>query len=316
MRDDGRGGHDPKSRRQGLPLTQPRVLITGASGFTGHYLVEKAVERGYLVYSFSQGQAGKTAEVRDVAGDLRDPASLRAALGEVQPDYIIHLAAIANVAHGAIGDYYQVNQLGTINLLEAIRAEAPGIRKVVLASSANVYGVPDELPITESTPEKPVNHYGFSKHFMEKSASLYEDLPILVTRPFNYTGRGQSEDFLIPKLVNAFRERKDRVELGNIEVARDFSDVRDVASVYLALLDADASNRVFNICSGVATKLSEVLDMLSQLSGHRCEISSTASLQRSREIPVSYGSPAQLESVIGDYRHYDLRQTLAWMLEP
>jgi GDP-6-deoxy-D-talose 4-dehydrogenase len=296
-------------------MSNPALLITGAAGFTGRHLIAAANQKGYRCIALAQQEGQKVPGASDtLIADLLDPAVLEQAILKVKPDFIVHLAAISFVAHGNTAEIYQVNQLGTINLLDAIRKNAPDIKKVLIASSANIYGNTTDLPITEATPPAPVNHYGMSKVTMEMAIQLYAGLPIVMTRPFNYTGCGQSPNFLIPKIVNAFKAGKQEIELGNLDVSRDFSDVRDVVAAYLRLLKTDNTASAYNICSGTATALSSVIEALNGFSGCEMQVSVNPDFVRSDEIKTLYGSPELLESAIGSYRQYALNDTLEWML--
>jgi nucleoside-diphosphate-sugar epimerase len=290
------------------------LLITGAAGFTGRHLIAAANQKGYRCIAMAQHQGPKIPDAYDtLIADLLDPASLEQAIVSVKPDYVAHLAAISFVAHGSAAEIYQVNQLGTINLLDAIRKSAPEIAKVIIASSANIYGNTTNLPITESVPPAPVNHYGMSKVTMEMAAQLYSDLPIVLTRPFNYTGCGQNPNFIIPKIVNAFKAGKREIELGNLNVSRDFSDVRDVVAAYMRLLETDTTALAFNICSGKATSLLSVIETLNDLAGYEIKVCVNQDFVRSDEIKMLYGSAELLESEIGCYREHTFDSTLKWM---
>ena len=296
-------------------MTDATLLITGAAGFTGRHLIGAANQKGFRCIAMAQHEAQQESDpYPTLIADLLDPASLEQAILEAKPDYIVHLAAISFVAHGSVAEIYQVNQLGTINLLDAIRKIAPEIKKVLIASSANIYGNTTALPITESVPPAPVNHYGMSKVTMELATRLYPDLPIVLSRPFNYTGCGQSPNFLIPKIVDAFKAGKREIELGNLDVSRDFSDVRDVVAAYLRLLETDISAPAYNICSGTATSLLSVIDTLNKLAGYDIQVSINPDFIRGDEIKTLYGSPALLDAAIGNYRKYALTDTLVWML--
>jgi nucleoside-diphosphate-sugar epimerase len=295
---------------------QHRLLVTGAAGFTGCHLIDLAKERGYWCAGIVQPGAKDLAMAdHTFAADLLDSKQVEASIQQLKPDYIVHLAAISFVSHDDTAALYQVNQLGTMHLLDAVRKHAPAVKKVLLASSANIYGNAVKLPITEMTRPAPVNHYGTSKVAMELIAQLYSDLPIVISRPFNYTGRGQAKHFLIPKIVDTFRRKEKTIELGNLDVARDFSDVRDVVRAYLNLLTRDTPEGIYNICSGAPTSLLSIVDMLSVLAGYQVDVIVNPACVRSDEIKTLYGSNASLESAIGDYREYSLEQTLAWMFE-
>ena len=296
-------------------MNDDTLLITGAAGFTGQHLIAAANAKGYRCIAVAQHEGSDVPGARStLVADLLDPAALERTIEQAAPDYIMHLAAISFVAHGNTSEIYEVNQLGTINLLDAVQKCAPGIKKILMASSANIYGNTTELPITEATPPAPVNHYGMSKVTMELATKLYADLPIVMSRPFNYTGCGQSPNFLIPKIVNAFKAGKREIELGNLNVSRDFSDVRDVVTAYLKLLETESSAPAYNICSGTPTSLLTVIEMLNALAGYEMQVSVNPDFVRIDEIKTLYGSPALLESAIGSYRQFSLPDTLAWML--
>ena len=283
-----------------------RVLVTGCSGFTGRYVAEALAGAGHAVID---------AEHAGTHFDLTQPATVRAVLDETRPDYVIHLAALSFVGHSDATAFYAVNVVGTTNLLEALAASKLQPRRVVIASSANVYGNAKVEPITEATPPAPVNHYAASKLAMEMMVRTYTDrLPIVMTRPFNYTGVGQSINFLVPKLVAHFAQRRPFIELGNLEVVRDFSDVRAVAQAYLRLLTAEVPEGVTNLCSGVGRSLRWVLDQLTELSGHSLEIRVNPEFVRASEVHRLIGSASRMEAALGTLPHRDFRETLAWML--
>lgn len=296
-------------------MANATLLITGAAGFTGRHLIAAASRKGYRCIALAQQKGKEVSGAHDtLVADLLDPAALEQAIAQVKPDFIVHLAAISFVAHGNTAEIYQANQLGNINLLDAIRKSVSNIKKILIASSANIYGNTTDLPITEATPLAPVNHYGMSKVTMEMATKLYADLPIVMSRPFNYTGCGQSPNFLIPKIVNAFRAGKQEIELGNLDVYRDFSDVRDVVAAYLRLLETHTTAPAYNICSGTATALLSVIETLNGLAGYEIQVSINPDFVRSDEIKTLYGSPVLLEAAVGKYRKFTLPDTLAWML--
>jgi nucleoside-diphosphate-sugar epimerase len=283
-----------------------RVLVTGCSGFTGRHLSQRLQAAGHEV--FDPEADGRTF-------DLTRPATLAPVIAEARPDYVIHLAAQSFVAHDDASAFYRVNTVGTTHLLDALLAGGTRVRRVVLASSANVYGNAAADPITEATPAAPVNHYAASKVAMELLAATYVDrLPIVITRPFNYTGPGQSPQFLVPKLVEHFAERRPTIELGNLDVVRDFSDVRAVVEAYVRVLSVEQPPSVVNLCSGVGRSLRQIVDDLTELSGHRIEIRVNPAFVRASEVHRLVGSAATLRATLGDLPCQDFRETLAWML--
>jgi GDP-6-deoxy-D-talose 4-dehydrogenase len=288
------------------PSNGSRVLITGGSGFTGRYIINRLLADGYEVVDPEATGAFELAEA----------AGVRVTVERASPDFVIHLAALSFVGHGDPSAFYRVNAVGTTNLLDALVTLPKRPRRVLLASSANVYGNATDDPITEQTPASPVNHYAASKLAMEHLAAAYRDrLPICITRPFNYTGVGQRPDFLIPKLVGHFAARRPFVELGNLDVVRDFSDVRAVTEAYMRLLRLNVPPPLTNICSGVGRSLRWILSELERLSGHHLEVRTNPALVRTQEVRRLVGSASTLTAAIGHLPNQEFQETLAWMLE-
>ncbi|MFZ6875206.1 GDP-mannose 4,6-dehydratase [Undibacterium sp. Di27W] len=296
--------------------TTPRALITGIQGFTGRYLAQELSKAGYQVFGTAHGKQTPGQERQDLyAVDLCDKQGLRAALQEIQPDIVAHLAAISSVVHGDVDEIYRVNIVGTRNLLEALAALDKKPRAVLVASSANIYGNSRAEVLAETEPAMPANDYAVSKLAMEHVARLWMDkLPIIVTRPFNYTGVGQTENFLLPKIINHYRRKASDIELGNLDVARDFSDVRTVAIAYARLLEKVPAGETFNICSGMAYSLREVLQMASELAGYEIRVSVNPAFVRANEVYKLIGDASRLQACIGELPPIALRDTLAWML--
>jgi len=292
----------------------PRALVTGIDGFTGRYMAVALKAGGYEVAGLTLQQANGQKGM--FACDLLDYKRVAQVVHEVKPDVVVHLAAVSFVAHADKDAFYMINIVGTRNLLRALATADLEPRTVLLASSANIYGDAQIDPITESTPAAPQNDYAVSKYSMELMAGLWQGkLPIVITRPFNYTGAGQSANFLLPKIVDHFRRGAQQIELGNLDVARDFSDVRDVVDQYMRLLACSPSGKTFNVCSGRSASLGEVLDMMASIAGHQIEVTVNPEFVRDKEIKRLRGSNANLASVIGDLNPIPLRETLGWMFE-
>lgn len=290
---------------------RPRALITGHDGFTGAYVAHEMEAAGYEVIGLSHSA---TAAANVICADLLDRNALQAAMAHARADVVIHLAAIAFVAHGDAEALYRVNVAGTRNLLDALAQASHRPRVVILASSANIYGNASDEPITEETPPAPANDYAVSKLAMEHMARLWTDrLPIVITRPFNYTGVGQGEQFLIPKIVGHFRRGEREIELGNIRVWRDFSDVRDVARAYGAIAATSPAGQVFNICSGKPHSLEEILEIMAGIAGYRIAVRVNSSLVRANEVVRLVGSARRLAATTGQAPSIPLRETLEWM---
>lgn len=295
------------------PAPRRRALVTGLGGFTGRYVAAELEDAGFEVEGIAQStdDAGSAMHVVD----LCDRRAVSDFIANRPPyDAVVHLAAISFVAHGDPDAIYRVNVVGTRNLLEALDRAPLAPRVVVLASSANIYGNSIDNPIIETTAAAPANDYAVSKLAMEYMASLWaQRLPIVVARPFNYTGVGQSPQFLIPKIVDHFRRGAREIELGNIDVERDFSDVRDIARMYRALVEDAPIGQVFNLCSGVGHSLAYVLDTTGDIAGYRIAVKVNPALVRSSDLKRLVGLPRRIDGVAGEFRRRTLAQTLEWM---
>lgn len=282
-----------------------KILLTGASGLTGRYFERAAVAAGHLVVP--------------LRSNLSDPAGLASEVTEVSPQALVHLAAISFVGHADDSAFYAVNTVGTTYLLQALAGLARPPQKVLLASSANVYGNCEASPISEAQPPSPINHYAMSKLAMEHMASTFGDrLPIVITRPFNYTGPGQALNFVIPKLVSHYARRAPMVELGNLGVEREFNDVRMVCDAYLALLTHGQPGEVFNVCSGQPYTLQTVMDTLTDLTEHTLRARVNPAFVRANEVKRLCGDPGKLHALCQQagvqLTQPSLRDMLAWML--
>lgn len=290
----------------------PRALVTGLSGFTGHYVARELEAAGYRVYGTSFGAVDGAADIVQV--DLCDREGLARAVAAVEPEVVVHLAAISFVAHGDVDAIYRTNIVGTSNLLDALSRLPQLPKAVLLASSANIYGNAAVEIIDETVAPNPANDYAVSKLSMEQMARLWMNrLPIIITRPFNYTGVGQAEKFLLPKIVSHFRRGDRVIELGNIDVERDFSDVRMVAQAYVRLLGRAPAGEVYNVCSGAATSLKAVVSMMEEIAGYTIEIRVNPAFVRASEVQRLQGDPSKLIADVGALRQISLKETLSWM---
>ena len=279
-----------------------RLLLTGAEGFTGRHVSQAAQAAGYSVVPLK--------------ADLTDADAVAAEVASAAPTHVLHLAAISAVTHADELAFYQVNLFGSLNLLKALAALPHAPRKVLLASSANVYGNQGGEAIVETLCPQPVNHYAMSKLAMEHMAATYADrLPLVMTRPFNYTGVGHDQRFVIPKIVDHFVRKAPVLELGNLDVYREYNDVRQVCDVYLKLLDRGVAGETYNVCSGRAVSLRAVLALMTEISGWQPEIRVNPAFVRANEIHTLAGSPQKLVACIGSVSGGDLKSLLAWMLQ-
>ncbi len=298
-----------------------RTLITGVGGFTGPFLAQLLATQGHEVHGLVQSERDEASLPGVTAlhcADLADLQSIQTVVDRVRPTHVAHLAGIAFVGHDDVAEMYRSNVLGTRQLLQALSIAKVQPRSVLLASSANVYGNARAGVLEEDLQLSPANDYGATKVAMEYVAIVYgARLPIIVARPFNYTGRGQSAAFLIPKIVDHIVRRAEFIQLGNLEVARDFSDVRVVIDAYARLLaEPSAIGGTFNICSGKPRTLNEVVELAQRVGGHRLEVKVDPAFVRANEVRRLAGSAARLEAQIGPLKQIPLEETLRWMLEP
>lgn len=288
-----------------------QVLVSGASGFTGQYMVQKLRESGHTPLILQSS--------------LSDVNQLKSEILELSLDAVIHLAAISNVTHSDVASIYDVNVVGTRNLLAALLPKAESIKSVLLASTGHVYGMPKYntafKSYSEMDPVDPPNDYAVSKYAMELVAQFFADkLPIIITRPFNYTGRNQTENFIIPKIVGHFKRRENIIELGNTNVWREFGDVRNVVAIYQTLIENNVPSDhskipVFNICTGQTYRLDDVINMCSELTQHQICVEKNIEFVRENDPEKLSGNASKLNAQIGEIELYNFRQTLDWMLK-
>jgi GDP-6-deoxy-D-talose 4-dehydrogenase len=287
------------------------VLLTGANGFTGKYVRAELEAAGFTVVG---ALVGASRGPHEVTLDVTSPDNCRRVMEKVRPDYLIHLAAISFVQHADADAFYRVNVIGTINLLQAMADARLSPKRVLIASSANVYGNATEGVINESQPPQPVNHYAVSKLAMEFMVRTWSDrLPIVITRPFNYTGVGQEPHFLVPKIVSHFVQRAPVIELGNLDVERDFSDVRMVAQSYRGLLERDCAGETVNICSGRPYSLRAILHTMQAIAGYDIDVRVNPAFVRQSEVKTLVGSPEKLRALVENLQVIPLEETLHWM---
>lgn len=252
--------------------------------------------------------------------NLNDEAALEQEVLAAKPDYVAHLAGISFVPSKDHESFYRVHALGTGNLLQALAKLQIAPKKILLASSATVYGNSTSHLSFEEQALVPVDHYSISKVAMEETAKTYFNrLPIVIARPFNYTGPGQKGNFLIPKLVDHFVEKKPYVELGNLNIEREFNDVQLICDAYLHLLELGKANEIYNVCSGQARSLELVLNTLKSITNHQIEIKINPDFVRSNEIIRMVGNPAKLNQLLQSHSRSlqipTLETTLKQMLD-
>jgi nucleoside-diphosphate-sugar epimerase len=290
-------------------MSQPRA---GIEGFTGKYLAAELLGAGYRVFGTAHHSEEAGADVRTV--DLLDREHLREVVAEARPYVVAHLAAISYVVHSDAEAIYWVNVVGPRNLLEGLAGLDRPARCALLLSSANVYGNAAVEVIDERVPPAPANDYAVSKLAMEYIARLWMDrLPIAIPRPFNYTGVGQPAHFLLPKIVAHFRTRAPQIQLGNTDVAWDFSGVRTVTLAYRWLLEEAPAKEMFNVASGSAHSFRVVLRIMADVAGYEIRVAANHALVRANEVKRLVGSDRKLLDCIGPLSPIPFEETLGWM---
>lgn len=309
-----------------------RALITGVAGFAGSYLAGELAVAGWKVAGVEKaGVSLKNLEdiagrVRVVECDILQHRGLERIVREINPDVIFHLAAVTFVpsAENAPQIAFDVNVKGSLNVLDACRKEAPGAR-VVLVSSAEVYGKasPEDMPLTEERKTAPANLYALTKLLSEQMAFFHTrayGLNIVILRPFNHIGPRQSPSFVTSAFAKQIVEieagnMEPVMEVGNLEAARDFTDVRDVVRAYRLVAERGVPAHVYNICSGRAHVIREVLESLLKMTDARIEVRRDPERLRKSEVPLRLGDHSRFSRVTGWEPEYDIDSTLKDILD-
>ena len=278
-----------------------KVFVTGAEGFSGRYLCAHLKNLGYEVFEATTQNC-----------DICDTKSIKDAL-KFDPDFVIHLAGISFAPSDA-ELIFKVNVAGSKNLLDALGEQRKKPKRVILASSASVYGAQEAGVLSENLTPHPLSAYAKSKLQMENLAKDY-DLDILITRPFNYTGAGQSVNFLIPKIVSHFKRNASVIKLGNLTPKREYNNVSDVVKIYEKLLNLKTGERIFNIGSGKGHGIGEILDFMREISGRDIKVEQNPAFMRADEPEEITADTARLEANGLNLCKTHIKQTLKWMYE-
>ncbi len=301
-----------------------KMLVTGANGFVGGYAVRELLARGHEVFaSDMQEAAGERlpAGIGYQASDVRDLNGLKELLRAVRPGAILHLGGIAFVplAWQAPDQVFGVNTVGTMNVLAAARATDEGIRTLVV-TSAEVYGIHAGAPGTvldEDAAFAPENLYGVTKAAADRGAMAYAGhfgLDVMVARPSNHIGPGQSAPFVTTAFAKQLKEiavrgAAPKMRVGNLASTRDFTDVRDVVRAYALLLEKGRPRTAYNIASGRTVAIREILDSLCEAAGVRPEVEVAPELYRT-EAPRMELDTTRLRKDTGWRAEIPLEKTL------
>jgi GDP-4-dehydro-6-deoxy-D-mannose reductase len=302
-----------------------RALVTGVSGFAGKHMAEHCLERGAEVVGVGRRPL-PDAPFEYAQADLLDQGAVRSLVERVKPDRVFHLAAEASVARSweTPASVVEHNVQSTLNLLEALRAAAPDAQ-VLAACSGEEYGEPEELPVTETHGLRPRNPYATSKAMTDLLAGFYADsqgMHVVRTRAFNHAGPGQSDTFVVSSFARQIAEAeaaqpqdgRATISTGNPDARRDFCDVRDVVRGYWLALER-AEPDVFNVCSGRAMSVSDILMRLSEHSSLAVERRTDPARLRKNEVMEIRGSHEKFSEATGWEPEIDFEQTLRDTLE-
>jgi GDP-4-dehydro-6-deoxy-D-mannose reductase len=306
-----------------------RVLVTGIGGFVGPVLADALVAAGHGVHGLVRGPVAPRLARLGVPltrGDLLDPGLAERVVDEAAPEAVVHLAGLTApaLAEADPRAAYRANVDATLALLAAVRARAPRSR-ILIASSGEVYGaVPrTQAAVAEDAPLAPVTVYGASKAAAEVAALQWGrayGLDVVCARPFSHTGTGQADTFVCA----AFARRLAAIEagheppllrVGNLDPVRDFTDVRDVARGWVALLERGRSGAVYNLCRGEGVSIAEVLALLRTRCRVAVRVERDPALVRPVDLPRSIGSPARVAAETGWHAEIPLEETLSAVLD-
>ncbi|MEO0074036.1 MAG: GDP-mannose 4,6-dehydratase [candidate division WOR-3 bacterium] len=302
-----------------------KILVTGIEGFVGSHLAQHLSAAGYHVVGLHHAAPTTPLSAELHQGDICNLEQTQSLVERIQPDAVIHLAGITSVAASETNALrtYEVNALGTVKLLEAIRQLSLATR-VLLISSADVYGRSNVgKPLTENQPLQPLSPYALSKVMAEEAGWFYHrayQMDVVILRPFSHTGPGQLPTFVFPKVACGIASaeagrQQPLIEMGDLEIRRDYTDVRDIVRAYSLALEKCVSGEVYNVTSGQPVLLKEAVEYLCSLA--RCPITVRPSPKefRSRDIPLLTGDPSKFAAVTGWKPEIPFQQTLSDLLE-
>ncbi|MGA3092553.1 MAG: GDP-mannose 4,6-dehydratase [Terriglobales bacterium] len=301
----------------------PRVFITGGTGFVGAHLIPLLRPLASHIAVLSSGRRpALESDVEYFEVDIRKADAVRTIMKDLHPDHVYHLAGISTVDESRenLRRTYEVNVTGALNLFEAAM-QLPTPPRILNVSSSQVYAASDR-PLRENDPIGPENPYAASKAMAELLVVQYRERSVggvITARPFNHTGPGQPPNFVLPSIAKQFAEieaglRPPTLTLGNIDIERDFTDVRDVVRAYWMLLTKGRFDEVYNVCSGSLVSLRDIIELFQQSAGIEVSTTSVAKNLRLKDVPRVCGDPEKLCQETGWHPEIPLKKTVEDLL--
>ncbi len=311
-------------------MSNKHILITGAGGFVGTHLIKElqqnpSCELYVTIYNATSDISPLIPKDHVLAGDLTDYAFAQKLIQTTKPDIIYHLAALS-IVHDSVEKAVSVITSNTVisyNLLEAVRNYASTAR-VIAICSANQYGAVQDAtkPIDESTPLRPLNPYAVSKVVQEMLALEYflaYHLDIVILRPFNHTGPGQTIDFVIPALAKQFVDIEHgavpEIILGNLNTTRDFTDVSDMVKAYVLASEKCLSGEIYNLGSGQGYTIAQIVEIFQKITGQKVQLKEDPALVRESDVPILIANSAKFRQATGWEPKVSLETTISAILD-
>ncbi len=308
-----------------------RNLITGINGFAASHLTNLLLENGEEVFGVgrnlenNQKARSLSGKIKTFSCDMRDSTQLEKVIAEIGPKRIYHMASVSNPSEAAkdFKTAFETNALGTLNLFEAVKLNKISPR-IISVGSSQEYGFvrQEEMPISEEAAVKPVSPYGISKAYASMLAQLFffrDKLDILHVRPFNHTGPGQAEKYVCSEFAKKIAEEElkedPRIEVGDLRIERDFTDVRDTVQAYYSLMVKGEPGRAYNVCSGKLVSIKEILSILKKSAKREVVVVEKPELFREGEQLKYYGKRDMVTQHTEWEPKIQLKQTLSDLLQ-
>ncbi len=303
-----------------------KYLITGAQGFVGHYLISALLEQKNIEIIactrslvLQPNLISNTLHISWEELELQNKQAVANLIKKFQPDYIVHLAAVSNIQESWQQPVHCINNNTSLilNIVDAMRIFSPH-SKLLAISSAEVYDTNVEAPYSETSSTFSKNPYAISRIFQEEICNFYTkiyNLNIVNVRPFSHIGPRQTNRFVIPALIEKVFSNNEIIKVGNIDVIRDFLDVRDIVKAYLLLLEYGQQGQTYNVCSGQGRKLADILQQIIELSSKKIRIETDPALLRPNENMTIIGNPTKLQNLTQWQPQISFEQTIQDMIQ-